>query len=78
MQKQFISIASHELRTPLQPILGLSDVLRFSVGNNEEAQQLADKIFYNAKRLRSIIDNVLEATRIEKQLTSLNKERVDA
>ena len=78
MQKQFISIASHELRTPLQPILGLSDVLRFSVGNNEEARQLADKIFYNAKRLRSIIDNVLEATRIEKQLTSLNKEKVDA
>jgi nitrate/nitrite-specific signal transduction histidine kinase len=34
MQKQFISIASHELRTPLQPILGLSDVLRSSVGNN--------------------------------------------
>src|SRR5215204_1759884 len=78
MQKQFISIASHELRTPLQPILGLSDVLRSSVGNNREAQQLADKIFYNAKRLRSIIDNVLEATRIEKQLTSLNKEKVDA
>jgi signal transduction histidine kinase len=78
MQKQFISIASHELRTPLQPILGLSDVLRSSVGDNEEARQLADKIFYNAKRLRSIIDNVLEATRIEKQLTSLNKEKVNA
>src|SRR5215216_1198292 len=77
MQKQFISIASHELRTPLQPIVGLSDVLRSSVGDNEESRQLADKIFYNAKRLRSIIDNVLEATRIEKQLTSLNKERVD-
>jgi signal transduction histidine kinase len=70
MQKQFISIASHELRTPLQPILGLSDVLRSSVGDNDEARQLADKIFYNAKRLRSIIDNVLEATRIEKQLTT--------
>ncbi len=77
MQKQFISIASHELRTPLQPIIGLSDVLRSSVGNNQQAQQLAEKIFYNAKRLRSIVDNVLEATRIEKQLTSLNKERVD-
>ncbi|MFL6492427.1 MAG: sensor histidine kinase, partial [Nitrososphaera sp.] len=68
---------SHELRTPLQPILGLSDVLRSSVGDNDEARQLADKIFYNAKRLRSIIDNVLEATRIEKQLTTLNKERVE-
>ena len=51
MQKQYISIASHELRTPLQPILGLSDVLRSSVGNNEEARQLADKIFYNAKKV---------------------------
>lgn len=77
MQKQFISIASHELRTPLQPILGLSDVLRSSLGNNQEAQQLADKIFYNAKRLQCLIDNVLDATRIEKQLTSLNKERIN-
>jgi len=77
MQKRFISVASHELRTPLQPILGLSDVLRSSLENNPEAQQLADKIFYNAKRLQCIIDNVLEATRIEKQLTSVNKERID-
>jgi signal transduction histidine kinase len=77
MQKQFIGIASHELRTPLQPILSLSDVLRSSVGNNHEVQQLADKIFYNAKRLQRIIDNVLEATWIEKQLTSLNKERLN-
>ncbi|MDQ3854353.1 MAG: HAMP domain-containing histidine kinase [Thermoproteota archaeon] len=77
VQKQFISIASHELRTPLQPILSLSDLLRSSVGSNQEVKQLADKIYYNAKRLQCIIDNVLEATRIEKQLTSLNKERIN-
>ena len=28
-QKDFINIAAHELRTPIQPIIGLSEVLRY-------------------------------------------------
>jgi two-component system, OmpR family, sensor histidine kinase VicK len=76
-QKHFISIASHELRSPLQPILGLSDALRVKVSNNSEDREFADAIFSNAKRLQNTIDNVLQATKIERQLANLNKERLD-
>ena len=77
MQKHFISIASHELRGPLQPILGLSDALRHSTENQAEARIFADTIFVNAKKLQNTTDNVLQATKMENQLLSLNKERLD-
>jgi signal transduction histidine kinase len=76
-QKHFITIASHELRSPLQPILGLSDALRASVPNNSEACKLADAIFRNAKKLQNTTENVLQATKIENQLLSLNKEKLN-
>ena len=77
MQKHFISIASHELRSPLQPILGLSDALRSCITNNSEAYKFADAIFRNAKKLQNTIENVLQATKIENQLLSLNKEKLN-
>ena len=30
MQQEFINVAAHELRTPIQPIIGLTEMLRFS------------------------------------------------
>lgn len=77
MQKHFISVASHELRSPLQPILGLSDALRSCIMNNSEAYNFADAIFRNAKRLQNTTENVLQATKIENQLLSLNKEKLN-
>lgn len=80
MQKHFISIASHELKNPLQPILGLSDILRINLTNNnnkEEYHEIADAIFRSAKKLQNTIDNVLQATRIEKQFVHLDNERFD-
>jgi signal transduction histidine kinase len=77
MQKHFISIASHELRSPLQPILGLSDALRRCIMNNSEAYKFADAIFRNAKKLQNTTENVLQATKIENQLLSLNKEKLN-
>ena len=36
MQRDFINVAAHELRTPIQPILGLTDVLRSKIKDNEK------------------------------------------
>ena len=34
MQREFINNAAHELRTPIQPILGITEILRFGGGLN--------------------------------------------
>ena len=52
MQKEFINIAAHELRTPIQPILGLSEILRSKIREDDyEQKELLDTVIRNAKRL---------------------------
>ena len=76
MQKDFINIAAHELRTPIQPILGLTEALLLK-SKDETAKELLEVVVRNAKRLRSLIENILDVTRIENQSLSLRKERLN-
>jgi signal transduction histidine kinase len=74
MQKEFINIAAHELRTPIQPILGLTEAV-LSKAKDESQRELLEVVVRNAKRLRSLIENILDVTRIENQSLTLQKEK---
>ena len=74
MQKDFINIAAHELRTPIQPILGLTETV-LSKSKDETQKELLEVVVRNAKRLTTLIENILDVTRIENQSMSLRKER---
>jgi two-component system, OmpR family, sensor histidine kinase VicK len=74
MQREFINIASHELKTPTQAILGTSGLLKYYP---ERRDELVEIIQRNAKRLQTLISNILDVTRIESQTLILNKERFD-
>jgi two-component system sensor histidine kinase VicK len=76
-QKDFVNIAAHELRTPIQPILGLCEVLISKRGNIEQYEEQLHAINRNAKRLRILVENILDVTRIESQTLNLKKERVN-
>ena len=76
-QKDFINIAAHELRTPVQPILSLSQVLLSQKGNIELYEEQLHVINRNAKRLRILIEDILDVTRIESHTLNLKKERVN-
>src|SRR5215216_7520533 len=76
MQKYFINIAAHELRTPIQPILGLSETV-LSKSKDETQKELLEVVVRNAKRLTTLIENILDVTRIENQSLSLRKERLN-
>jgi signal transduction histidine kinase len=76
MQEEFINIAAHELRTPIQPIIGLSEVLRYRKTEAQFQQdKILDVIIRNAKRLRNLSEDILDVTRIESNSLTLNKER---
>jgi signal transduction histidine kinase len=74
MQKDFINIAAHELRTPIQPILGLTEVA-LSKATDESQRESLGVVVRNARRLKRLIENVLDITRIENQSLELKKER---
>ena len=71
MQREFINIASHEMKTPTQAILGTSGLLKYYPERKEELIEIIQR---NAKRLQTLIDNILDVTRIESQTLRLNKE----
>jgi signal transduction histidine kinase len=74
MQREFINIASHEMKTPTQAILGTSGLLKYYP---ERKDELIEIIQRNAKRLQTLIGNILDVKRIESQTLMLNTERFD-
>ena len=87
MKDEFINVAAHELRTPIQPIIGLSEVLRTRIRNNDsvnnisgsnaENQEFIDVILRNGQRLEKLVEDVLDVTKIESQSLELHKEHFD-
>lgn len=71
-QKTFISTVSHELRTPLTVILGALGMLHGGMGGtlNPDAQRLISVANDNGKRLKRLIDDILDIEKLESgQLT---------
>ena len=84
MKDEFINVAAHELRTPIQPIIGLSEVLRSRIRDNDsghatkqENEEYVDVILRNGQRLRKLVEDVLDVTKIESQSLDLRKEHFD-
>jgi two-component system, OmpR family, sensor histidine kinase VicK len=76
LQKEFINIASHEMKTPTQAILGLSEVLLSKYDTAEQSNKdLLYVINKNARRLKQLIDDILDVTKIESQTLNLRNER---
>jgi two-component system, OmpR family, sensor histidine kinase VicK len=73
IMNEFINVASHELRTPIQPILGISEVLRSKIKNDEQLALLGI-VIRNAKRLQRLTEDILDVTRIESRSLKLNHE----
>ncbi|HTR51636.1 MAG TPA: HAMP domain-containing sensor histidine kinase [Kofleriaceae bacterium] len=76
---EFISIAAHELRTPLTSIVGYLDL--FSEGRFGELPPLLERplssVRRNAHRLKRLVDDMLDVSRIEFGRITLRREPVD-
>lgn len=72
LRSSLLSSVSHDLRTPLAAIMGSASVLSQKVG--PEARELAENIESEADRLSRLIQNLLEATRLESRTLQLHKE----
>ncbi len=76
LKSQFFANISHELRTPLTLILAPLDELSLRVPNGHDAEQLA-VIRRNAVRLLSLIDDLLDLSRVDAGGLRLNLAELD-
>ena len=76
-KSQFLAVISHELRTPINAIVGFSEVL--SAGQGETLPLTARReylgtILESAKHLQGLINDILEATRMERGNIKLDEQ----
>lgn len=71
-KSQFLAIVNHELRTPLASIMGLLAILKRKKLTQEEQQKVKDDIENCTQYLLSLIDDVLDFSRLETGKYSLH------
>jgi len=78
LRRDFVANVSHELRTPVAAVRSAAETLRSSVISDPNAAiRFVDMIERNAQRLQSLIEDLLELSRIESKEFRLKRERVD-
>jgi two-component system phosphate regulon sensor histidine kinase PhoR len=79
MRKDFVANASHELRTPVATIHSAAETLATVVGRDPgAAADFVDIIMRNAQRLKNLVDDLLDLSRIESQDFHVWLEPLDA
>ncbi|RUM66114.1 MAG: hypothetical protein DSZ05_04800 [Sulfurospirillum sp.] len=73
----FLSTMSHELRTPLGSILNLTQHLTLSKTTDTSSRKMLSGIETSAQHLLSMINNILQISKLEAKSIIVNKERVD-
>ncbi len=63
-KSRFLSTVSHEVRTPMAGVIGLVELLLIE-SHNEETKFLATSALDSAKRLLLILNNLLDASKLE-------------
>lgn len=79
LQREFLSAASHELRTPLTAVIGYADFLAEAVSgplNPDQARQVA-QIQKGARRMRRLVDDMLDFSCLEAGAFALARQPVD-
>ena len=80
LKSEFLANMSHELRTPLNAVIGFSEVLRDGVVGemNEQQTDYVGEIFSSGRHLLSLINDILDLSKIEAGRMVLEHETVDA
>ncbi len=78
-KSEFLASMSHELRTPLNAIIGFSDVLKDGLAGELSRQQreYVSDIYASGRHLLSLINDILDLSKVEAGKMSLDLETVD-
>ena len=76
LKNEFISSVSHELRTPLTAIKGWAETMN-STDDVQTLQKGTDIILRETDRLYSMVENLLDFSRMQNANFALNKEKLD-
>ncbi|MBA4328795.1 MAG: hybrid sensor histidine kinase/response regulator [Polaromonas sp.] len=79
MKSEFLATMSHELRTPLNAIIGFSEALKDGLMGplSDTQQEYIGDIFTSGQHLLSLINDILDLSKVEAGMMTLELEAVD-
>ena len=76
-KSDFLSQMSHEIRTPLNGIIGMVEIGKKHSGEPDRIRNCLDKITLSSNHLLSLINDILDMSKIESGKIELHPERFD-
>ncbi len=64
-KSDFLSRMSHEIRTPMNAIIGMTTIAAAHMGDTARLEDCLEKISYSSKHLLSLINDILDMSKIE-------------
>ncbi len=73
----FLNNMSHDIRTPMNAIVGFSALAISHIDNERQVKEYLDKIQVSSKHLLSLVNDILDMSRIESGKTVLEERETD-
>lgn len=73
---QFLSAMSHDIRTPLNAVLGMMTIAEKKADDPKAVRECMDKGKHAGRQLLTLINDVLDISKIESGMVTLNEEQV--
>lgn len=77
LRREFTGNVSHEMKTPLTSISGFAEIMKDGYVKEEDVKRVAGKIYDEARRLMTLVEDVMEIARLDEGCMSCRKERID-
>lgn len=75
-KSDFLSAMSHDIRTPMNAIMGMTELATAYIGDSDRVADCLRKISVSSRHLLSLINDVLDMSKIERSNITLNHTRV--
>ena len=77
MRKEFSANVSHELKTPLTSISGYAEIMKNGLVKPEDMKMFSERIYNEAKRLISLVEDIIKLSKLDEGKVENEKEDVD-
>ena len=75
-KSDFLSSMSHDIRTPMNAIMGMTTLARAHLDEREKVENCLRKITLSSRHLLSLINDILDMSKIEQSKITLNNDKV--
>ena len=77
MRQDFTANVSHELKTPLTSISGYAEIMMNGLVRPEDIPRFSETIYKEARRLLTLIEDIIKISKLDDESVELEKEDVD-